>query len=327
MQNVFVMSHASDIDGVGSAALIKKKFNLPLSRLFFSDYSKESIGYVDSKLEDHYKEGITLYIADLGVNDSIVDSYLSILKKVKKYGGKIYWYDHHPWTELAIKKLTPLCESAIIGENKKYCATEITFKELGFNDDFTKKFVNIVHHSDFNKKPKSNSEYRTIGFYALSITYYNTNDSKDYLTDKLRHIADVVSRGKLVDKSIKADAEHFNKINEERVQKMIKDLEIRDDVAIGFSKHIQSTYGCMAVIDAGKKKIGIYVNIDAGRGHIRSTGPSITELARSMGGGGHPRASGFNVDLKKFSGLKSKSDRAKFADDIQEKIRKYVILK
>lgn len=326
MQNVYVISHASDIDGVGSAALIKKKYNLTSSRLFFSDYSKEGIEYVDKKLSRFYKNGITLYITDLGVNDSILSSYLKILKKVRKYEGKIYWFDHHPWSERAIKTLASLCEAAIIGENKQYCATEITYRELGFRGSFTKNFVNLVHHSDFNITPKSKTDYKMVGAYALSTTFYNTNRSWDYKTNRLRHMAEVISNGRFIDAKIKKDAETFEKVNDARVKKMLKGLEIRKNVAVGFSKHVQSTYGCMAVVEASKKPIGIYVNVELGRGHIRSTGPDITALARSMGGGGHPRASGFNVSLKKFNGFTTKKDRAHFTDLIQNKITEMKIL-
>ncbi|MDE1768199.1 MAG: hypothetical protein KGH62_02420, partial [Candidatus Micrarchaeota archaeon] len=238
MQNVYVMSHASDIDGVGSAALIKKKFALPDSHLFFTVYSSESIEYVNKMLKGRYASGLTLFIADLGVNDSIADSYLRILKQVKAHGGKVFWFDHHPWTNKAIKMLTPLCDAAIIGENSEYCATEITQKELGLNDSFSKIFTKIVHYSDFNITPKSKSDHKTVGAYALSITYYNTNKSWGKITAKLRHIADVISKGKLLDATITADANKFQKINEDRTREMITDLTVRKDFALGFSKHI-----------------------------------------------------------------------------------------
>lgn len=326
MQNVFVLSHASDIDGVGSAALIKKKYGIPSSRLFFSDYSKEGLEYVNKGLSSFYKKGITLYICDLGVNDSILASYLKILEGVKRYGGKIYWFDHHPWSERAIKTLAKMCEAAIIGENKRYCATEITYRKLGFNDAFTKKFVRLVHYSDFNITPPSKTDFKTIGYYAISITSYNTTRSWNFITKRLRHIADVISEGRLFDAKIKNDAEKFSRVNEARVKGMLKELEIRKDFAVGFSKHVQSTYGCMAVIEKSRKPIGIYVNTEIGRGHIRSTDPDITSLARSMGGGGHPRASGFNVSLKKFNSFRAKKDRARFADFVQKKITRLKIL-
>lgn len=322
MQNVFVLSHASDIDGVGSAALVKIKYSIPHSNMLFSDYSKQGLSYADRKLSRHYKKGITLFIADLGVHPGIVDLYRSILKSVKDGGGKVLWFDHHPWADESIKKLTPLCDAAIIGENSKYCATEITYRELGFKDAFTKKFVQIVHYSDFNIKPKSTAQRKAVATYALSITSYNSKDSWDEKMADLRHVAEVISKGDLFDSKVKADAARFDKINRSRTKQMVKALEIRKNVAVGFSKQVQSTYGCAAVIDASRKKIGIYVNTAVSRGHIRSTGPDISGLARSLGGGGHPHASGFDIDRKKFNGFKTQDDKSKFADFIQARIEK-----
>ncbi len=324
MQNIFVLSHASDIDGVGSAALIKTKYSIPAGNLFFSDYSKQGLGYVDGKLRGRYRNGVTLFIADLGVNDAIIPSYSRIISNVKRHGGKVYWFDHHPWSDDAIKRLASRCDAAIVGENERYCATEITYRELGFSDAFTKKFVKIVHYSDFNITPKSKSDYRAVGIYALSITAYNISESWGYKTKKLRHIADTIAKGRLFDSAIKRDAKKFDKTNKERTGRMVKGLITRGNFAIGFSKHIQSTYACGAVIDASKKPVGIYINIQIGRGHIRSTGPDISKLARSLGGGGHPRASGFDIDRKKFNGFKSAKDRERLADYIGAKFAENV---
>ncbi len=322
MGYVFVMSHASDIDGVGSAALVKRKYALGQDRMFFADYSKESLEYVDSRLEKHYGKGMTLFVADLGVNEGLVGTYKKILAKVASGGGKTYWFDHHPWDAKAIKELVPLCEVAIVGENRLFCATEITRRELGLSDPFSKKFASIVHYSDFNLTPKSSSMKRLIGHYALSITSYSTSHSRTYLTSRLRHMADVISAGKLEDRRVELDAERFRKTNEERVRRMVKDLYVRKDVAVGFSKHVQSTYGCGAVIDASGKKIGIYVNVASGKGHIRSTGPDISGLASSLGGGGHPRAAGFNINSVKFGKFRTQKDRNRFADFMQESVEK-----
>ena len=102
MENVCVMSHASDIDGVGSAALIRMRYGVPLKRIFFADYSTESLDYVDSKLKPLYGSGITLFITDLGTNESLVAEYRSIIDAVRKGGGRVIWFDHHPWPAQAV---------------------------------------------------------------------------------------------------------------------------------------------------------------------------------------------------------------------------------
>ena len=322
MQKIFVLSHASDIDGVGSAALIRMKYGVPTSRLFFSDYSKEGISYVGRKLAPFYGEGITLFITDLGVNDLLIGSYKAMIDNIKKGGGKVFWFDHNPWTRKGMNELASRCDIAVIGENDRYCATEITCKRLGLGGMFAKRFVGIVHYSDFNIRPKSGKTREMVGFYALSITSYNMNKSRDYVTRRLRHMAKLISSGRLIDSRIRADAIRFGKVNGRRISRMLDGMEVRKGFALGFSKAVQSTSGCMAIIERSKRPIGIYVNVKNGIAHIRSLKADITPLSRSLGGGGHPRASGFSVDQKKFGQFRKKSERVALADYLEKKMAK-----
>ncbi len=322
MQKVFVLSHASDIDGVGSAALIRMKYGVPTSRLFFSDYSKEGISYAGRKIARFYREGITLFIADLGVNDALIGSYRTIIDGVRKGGGRVFWFDHHPWTQKGIEELASRCDIAVVGENERYCATEITYKRLKVGGAFAKRFVGIVHYSDFNIRPKDIRTREMVGFYALCITSYNMSRSREYITRRLRHIAKVISGGSLIDKRIKDDAIRFGKTNERRIERMLAGMEVRKGFALGFSRAVQSTGGCMAIIARSGKPIGIYVNVKNGIAHIRSLKADITPLSRSLGGGGHPRASGFSIDPRKFGYFRSKSGRAALADYLEERMSK-----
>ncbi|MHB1830036.1 MAG: hypothetical protein ACYCO0_01455 [Candidatus Micrarchaeaceae archaeon] len=322
MQKTFVLSHASDIDGVGSAALIRMKYGVPTSRLFFSDYSKEGISYAGKKLAPFYGEGITLFIADLGVNDLLIGSYRAIIDSIRKGGGKVFWFDHHPWTQKGIDELASKCDIAVVGENARYCATEITYKRLGIGGAFAKRFVDIVHYSDFNIRPESREIRKMVGFYALSITSYNMNRSREYITRRLRHIAKVISGGSLIDRRTKDDAIRFGKTNEKRIGRMLDGMEVRKGFALGFSKAVQSTGGCMAIIERSGRPIGIYVNVKNGIAHIRSLKADITPLSRSLGGGGHPRASGFYIDPKKFWYFRSKSGRVALADYLEKRMAK-----
>lgn len=323
MENVCAISHASDIDGVGSAALIRMKYGVPLKRLFFTDYSKESLDYVDSKLKPLYRSGITLFITDLGTNESLVKKYKSIIDAVRKGAGRVIWFDHHPWPAQAIRELTPLCDVAIIGENEKYCATEIVYRELGFRNRFAKEFVKLVHHSDFNITPRSGKNYETVGTYALSITSYGILKSRDRMTAKLRHLAGVISSGKFYDGRVRQDALRFKRLNDRRIKRMVASMLLYPRAAIGFSSYVQSTAGCVLLMKSSGKEIGIYINASNMRGHIRCENRDISALARELGGGGHPHASGFNVD-RRFGSLRTAAQRRELADFIQEKIERFV---
>ncbi|MCL4365542.1 hypothetical protein M1590_04440 [Candidatus Marsarchaeota archaeon] len=320
MNNVFVMSHASDIDGVGAAALIRMKYNVPLSHIFFSEYSEEAVYYVHEGLLHVYGKGITLFITDLGVDDRLIKGYLRIINGVRSGGGRVFWFDHHPWSDNAIMQIAKRCYAAIVGENPRYCGTEITFRELGIGGRFAKEFVKIVHYSDFNIKPRTRREYDLVGLYTLSITSYAELKSRNARTSKLRHMANVISSGRLYDKSMESDARRFDIINRKRIRQMLSGMIVRKRFAVGFSKGIQSTAGCIAVREAAKRPIGIYVNTKDWKGHIRCENRDISAFAMNLGGGGHPHASGFFIDPRRFGYLISKRQKERFADFLEKKI-------
>ncbi|MDE1860698.1 MAG: hypothetical protein KGH72_03180 [Candidatus Micrarchaeota archaeon] len=319
MENVFAIVHTSDIDGVGSAALVKRKYGVPLSHLFFAGYSGSDAEYIEERICRFNLKNALLVIADLGPNKEMEPAMLRIINKVKRLEGMVFWFDHHPWNADSVESVASLCDVAIVGENASYCGTEITMRALGFNDQFTKEFAEIVHYSDFNIKPKRHDYYATIGTYALSITSYNTLRSRTQAHSKLRHIADVISNGKLFDARIAGDAERFRKLNESRIKAMVKRLYIGKQIAVGFSEDIQSTAGCAAVYGSSKKDISVYINVRNGHGHIRSMKADISLLANSLGGGGHPHASGFTLEDSLLKGVKTANGKEKVFRYIESK--------
>lgn len=315
-----VISHSSDIDGVGSASLIRRKYGVPLGNLFFTNYIKENLEYVQRKLKRFYPKGVTLFITDLGVNERIAGNFLEIIKGVKRNGGRVVWLDHHPWTDESLSRLAKACDAAVVGENPRYCATEITAKELGMNDRFTNRFVRIVHYSDFNKKPKDKLDREMVKRYALSIASYEMNPSRDYVHKKLRHIVRVISSGRLSDNAIRKDSERFEKMNVQRTREMLDELYIRKDFALGFSQDLQSTYACGEITKKSHKRLAFYINVRKGSGHLRAVSGDYSALARELGGGGHPRAAGFFVDLKRYNNFRTRADKERFADFLQRKV-------
>ncbi len=320
MKNVIVISHASDIDGVGSAALIKMKYGVPTNRIFFTDYAPESLEEISRSITEILTDNTTLFITDLGVNKKTVPVFYSILKSVKDGGGKIFWFDHHPWASDAVKKLAQMCEVSVLGENEFFCATEITRKELGLKDDFTKRFCRIVHFSDFAIKPKSKRDYDLVGAYALSIALYRMRNHEGNLSC-LRHMVEVLCSRKMLDKRIRSDADRFRKLNDKHVANMLKDVYLGDEIALGFGEDIQKTYACMKLIEKTGKDIGIYVNLRDRRGHMRSIRNDCTALAVKFGGGGHLHASGFSPNFKKYNNFRSRHDRQRLLSDIELELK------
>ncbi len=317
MENVISLTHATDIDGVGSAALVRIKYGTPLNRIFFTDYNEDMLRHAARGIKGAVRSGTILIIADLAVNDRTLPHFLNIVKTVKRANGRVFWFDHHPWTSKAEKTLAPLCDIAIFGENHRYCGAEITRIELNIKGKFPTTFCRIVHYSDFNIKPPTEKDYRTVGYYALSITSYHLLQIGER-TNALRHMAEVISSGKLLDGRIKRDADRFRKLNDMEVKKMLSHVYLGKEIALGFAGHIQKTYACMKLIEKTGKDIGIYVNLKDRRGHMRSIRSDVSRLAQRFRGGGHVHAAGFSPDFKKYNHFRKESDRARFLGDLEK---------
>ncbi len=299
MERVISLTHATDIDGVGSAALIRMRYGVPLGRLFFTDYKRESLEYAERKITGAMRPKTRLIVADLAVGNETLGPFLRIAKRIRASGGKVSWFDHHPWTDEAERKLAPLCETAIFGENRRRCGAEITKDELGLKDAFTRRFCRIVHYSDFNIKPRQEEMRRTVGYYALSIAAYHLM-GMERNTAALRRMAGVISGGRLLDAGIRRDAERFRKMSERELKSMLSNIYTGERIALGFAGHIQKTYACMKLIESTGKDIGIYVNLKDKRGHMRSLRSDVSALAALYGGGGHPHAAGFSPDFGRY---------------------------
>ena len=316
LKNIVVLTHATDIDGVGAASLLKIKYSIPNNRLFFSSYSKEGIVYAESKFRKFYGKGFVLFVTDLSVNEPTIPVWIKIIKEIKAKGGKVFWFDHHPWSDFAVKNVAGICDAAIVGENEKFCATEITKQELRLNTPFVNEFCKVVHFSDFNLKPDTKKHYELVKAYALSITSLTKAKSSASMQGSLRHIAEVIASRKFVDKKIKDEERKFEKLNTDRINKMLKNLHlVGRKVAIGFASGVQSTQACGMVIKQSGRDVGIVIDPKQGKGSIRSLKSNISGLAAALGGGGHPHASGFELDLKKYP-LGSEGGRIKLIEKI-----------
>ena len=306
MENIISLTHASDIDGVSSAALIKMKYGVPDSNIFFADYSMKSLLSAGRGIRKALKPGTTLFITDIGINKGLAPEFIRIIKSVKGLNGSVVWFDHHFWEDSEIRNVAGGCDLAVIGENKRYCATEITYRELSVRGAFARRLSDTVHYSDFNIRPRERSKRRLIGIYALSIAYYNTL-GVNKRRKGLLHIVDTLCKGKFFDGRMAADASFFERRNLERIAEMAKRLHYAgENIAVGFGPEMQSTQACASISEKSGRDISIYVNVKAGTCHLRSKKADCSIIARAFGGGGHPHACGFSIDKRKYGGFSEK---------------------
>lgn len=323
-ETIAIISHSGDIDGIASAFLLKEAFKVQLKNIFFVNYGEEDLAYVEKEIRKLAKKGkLSVLISDLSADGRSMETFSRILEIANRSGGNLSWFDHHPWGVDAIRKIASRCKIAIVGENSKFCATEIVYRKFFKEDAFLDMLAEMVHYSDFNIRPDDEGTRKIVGYYALGITYYNTASSRSVVDSKMRSIIATLEKKRLYDKKIADAARTFEKVNSKRIKRMSRKLYlIGSELAVGFSTDIQSTQACASIIEASGRDVGVYINIRNGKGHIRSVKSNTSMLARSLGGNGHPHASGFKLDLKEYNNFRSESDKKRVVELIIEKSRK-----
>ena len=318
-----LISHCADIDGVGCAALLKMRYEVPAGNIFLIDYSAEALLAVERSIGKARPKETNLFISDLSSNDNNVDIFLSIINTIKKGGGKVFWFDHHPWTKNAEKRISERCDKIICGERNE-CASEIMARQLKIKGRFLSRFLKICHDSDFNIQPKNKRAMSLIKTYAIGIASYNTMPKK--ISDKkLKDLAEALVNEKFTNRDLVQEARKFERISKKRISVMVKELcLIGDKMAVGFAESLQSSNACHSIMEASGRDIGIFINTTAKKGNIRSVKSNIMPLARALDGGGHPHASGFSFDPKRYNVMTEKG-RLMLLDRIDEEALKLKI--
>lgn len=311
---MIIISHIADLDGITSAALIMQRYGIKKENVMFADYSVNRLLWIEKQIKKKIQKNTTLFITDIGTNASTIGIFSRIITFVKQSGGKVFWFDHHTWSNDSVEKLASKCDIAVVGENKLFCAAEITAAELELNDAFTKKLIRIVHMSDFNIKPKDKYSEEIIKSYVLSTTYYSSLNLAAY-EKKTRSIAEQISNGVLIPKFIIADSRKFEKINSNRLKTLKKNIIADQIIALGFSKYVSTNDACACILDSAGVDIGVYLNTETSKCHLRSKINDCSLLAQTFGGGGHPHASGFEVN-KDLYNVKTISGRKKLFKDM-----------
>ena len=313
MENIAVISHIADIDGVGSAALLKMKFKIPSRNLFFISHDPEDLELVERMLVPLFKKKTSLFITDMNPGPKTAKIFKRIITRAKRSGGRVIWLDHHFWSDKMLKEIASECDVAVVGENKEMCATQLVQRLASLNTPFAKDFAKMLYHIDLFI-PTTNKRYNRVSEqYKLGIDYFNMGESFGAKQNNLRHIASIIASGKLLDDKINAAAAKFKELNEKRIQLMLKELYlISYKIAIGFTTHVDSTDGCTAIKQKTGFDIAILVKSEHGHSSIRSTVNDVVPLANALGGGGHPHAAGFQVNTKEYNFFRSKADKERF---------------
>ncbi|MCL5427715.1 MAG: hypothetical protein M1321_00870 [Candidatus Marsarchaeota archaeon] len=309
---VVVISHAADLDGIACAALIMRKYGITAKSAVFMDYDRESVLRGERQFRKLFKRGATLFITDLSA-ESTPDIFLRIVTHAKRMRGRVFWFDHHTWSKRHIGSIALRCDAAVVGENGRFCASEITARELGLRDKYTAGLLRTVHAADFALKPKNARMKLIIKAYALGLSYFRMKGGAVFL-DKVAGISESISIGSALPGFLKRASDAFEKLNESRLKAMLATVVNGGVISVAFTPVVSTNDACAMIIRQTGSDIGCYVDTDNNRAHLRSIRNDCSILARRFGGGGHPRASAFDISMA--YDLRSARSRRELADSI-----------
>ncbi|MCY0867729.1 MAG: DHHA1 domain-containing protein [Desulfurococcus sp.] len=311
MASTLIITH-SDMDGVASAALYVYLEKLSEYRVYFTEpYS------LHETLERNLNEGFErIAIMDIGVNPLIFNRVVKLLGDYVRRGGRVYWFDHHVWSEEWIQKVKELGVSLYL--DKSTCATGVVYKysnhENSFEDEvFTSNLVNGVCGGDLWRFD-----------HWLSPFYIRLVRRGDSIEWKMK-VLSTLSRGlywddSFNDKIIKAVEAELNALREDlvKVSRNINGITVyistsRDDVENSFlASYLMSRFNADVVVIASPD----------GKLSFRSRGVNVRDIAVALGGGGHPAASGAKIQVplrvRLFSRIHEKTLLEYVADKIAE---------
>jgi oligoribonuclease NrnB/cAMP/cGMP phosphodiesterase (DHH superfamily) len=116
--NVVVVSHRKDADGLSSAALIHYLTN---ARIFLTDYSEmnDTIFQVPESASD-------VYICDLGLNKNTFDGFIKQVERLGK--SKVHYIDHHHLNDEFASKLRN--SGVDVFHSEEECASVLIYKKF-----------------------------------------------------------------------------------------------------------------------------------------------------------------------------------------------------
>jgi len=287
--HLFIITH-TDLDGVGSAAVYLRLSSVPrefASIIFAEPYNlHEAL----SNLVGNVGEGDVIVLTDLGPNKSNFEAILKAVIELRKSGAIIEWYDHHVWDSECIEALRRADVRLHI--DRSTCATGVVAKYHPSRDrvdETVMRIVRAVCTADLWvwDDPLAPKLFRVAG---------NRRDEewKSKLVWKL-------SAGILWDEELQAKLEEY--VNKEltgasgALRSIAKAGRRGRCLVVAVTKDegppSNSIIGALLL-----SRFNADVAVVARRNgalSLRSESVDVQVIARALGGGGHPRASGAKI--------------------------------
>jgi uncharacterized protein len=307
---VMIFSHESDLDGLYSATIGLLRY--PQAKTIFLGYGVENFqklgNFIYSATQYSPERGLII-IADLGLNDDLIETCRQMFSDAVRNGWKIMWIDHHPWSQEAINAIKPFVEIVLDVSGSK-CAADLMYETLLPGNTLAGKLADMAHTMDFFTK----DQYLTP--ISELIRYYQT--FPDFY-DKLSELARKSAKGLLWDVEMQSDYNNYVRLRDEAKAEVLATMQVRATgrFKIAFvqsSPYIQSSLFSEEVFAKTNTDLVMFYSAK-GKVSIRRNTESIScsDIAANLPeGGGHAYAAGatFKSDPADISAVISELEAA-----------------
>jgi uncharacterized protein len=291
MKKVIIFSHESDLDGLYSAAIGLMRY--PQAITVFLGYGAENFSklgnFIDSAALYSPPECGQIVIADLGLNDELIETCRKMFSDAVLKGWKIMWVDHHPWSQQAIEAVKPFVEIVLDASGRK-CAADLMHETLLPGNILAAKLASMAHTMDFFTR----DQYLTP--ISELIRYYQTFPDFYY---RLSNLAEKSAKGILWDVEMQSDYNSYVHLRDEAKAKVFSSLQIRqvDRFKVAYvqsSPYLQNSLFSEEVFANTKADLVMFYST-RGKVSIRRNNDLIScrNIAANLSeGGGHDYAAG-----------------------------------
>ena len=287
---VIIFSHESDLDGLYSASIGLIRY--PQAMTVFLGYGAENFqkmgNFVYSATHFSKQRGI-IVIADLGLNDDVIDICRQILSDAMRNGWKIYWVDHHPWSGQAIDTISEFAELVLDSSGAK-CAADLMYEKFVSGNSLAASLASMAHTMDFFTKDQYLAPVSEL------IRYYQT--FPDFY-ERLTRLARKAATGVLWDTEMQSEYNEYAVQRDKARTEVFQTIQIKDvsGIKVAFvqsSPFLQTSLFSEEVFAQTGADLGMFYS-SKGKVSIRRRTEAIScrEIAENLSeGGGHAYAAG-----------------------------------
>jgi oligoribonuclease NrnB/cAMP/cGMP phosphodiesterase (DHH superfamily) len=299
---------------MGTPALLIRNYCMPPRNIFFMQ--QKDFGLLLNHIKKLNPKESTFIIGDLSLNDDQISYVKEMISRLKRNGNTVIWLDHHPWSEKGIKAIREV-DFGVSGENELYSAAQLAYMLFCKRDRENKLLSDMIHVSDFALKSRRFG--RTNEKLTGAIMSFRWKGSS--MQSNLQRLASIIARLDFSNPFVERAYRSYLKASKGGIARLKANTYIAATspyrIAVGFSKRLHTNQACGIIAKRCRSDIEVYVDIETGKSGVRSRkGVDCSLIASALNGGGHPQASGFVLDPKRFGNFDG-NGRKRFVERIK----------